>query len=179
METSATVAQPFSSRSCSLEASSTTLRMSLSLPTPEGSIRMRSGWYVSISSARALEKSPTSVQQMQPEFSSVTWMPESFMKPPSMPTSPYSFSSRTTFSPSKAPPRSFLISVVLPAPRKPEIMLTFVILNHLSSSYFFAIRRLKALNACRIAAAAANPVSAPQKSIAMSATLHTLPAACI
>ena len=87
---------------------------------------------MSISSSSARLKSPTSVQQMQPEFNSVIWMPESRMKPLSTPTSPYSFSSSTTFSSPKAPPSSFLISVVLPAPRKPEIILIFVIAYHLS-----------------------------------------------
>ena len=97
---------------------------------------MRSGSYFSISSVSALWKSPTSVQQMQPEFSSVIWMPLSFMKPPSTPTSPYSFSSNTTFSFFSEPPSSFLMSVVLPAPRKPEIMLIFVMLSHLSQCTF-------------------------------------------
>ena len=128
LPTSATVAHPASSISWVLATSSTTRRMSESLPTPEGSIRMRSGWYWSINWPRASVKSPTSVQQMQPLLSSVIWTPVSFMNPPSMPTSPYSFSSSTTFSPSKAPSSSFLISVVLPAPRKPEMILTFVIL---------------------------------------------------
>ena len=36
---------------------------------------------------------------MQPEFISVTSMPASFMKPPSTPISPNSFSMRTSFSP--------------------------------------------------------------------------------
>ena len=40
--------------------------------------------------------------------------------PPSMPISPNSFSIRTTCWPAKASLMSFLISVVLPAPRKPE-----------------------------------------------------------
>ena len=57
---------------------------------------------------------------MQPEFSSFTWMPASRMKPPSMPISPNSFSMSTSFSPPKASWMSFLIRVVLPAPKKPE-----------------------------------------------------------
>jgi len=76
-----------------------------------------------------LPKSPTSEQQMQPEFISVTSMPASFIKPPSMPISPNSFSIRTTFSPESASLSSFLISVVLPAPRKPEKISIFVMVS--------------------------------------------------
>ena len=47
---------------------------------------------------RALVKSPTRVQQMQPEFISVIWTPASCRKPPSMAISPNSFSMRTSFS---------------------------------------------------------------------------------
>ena len=47
----------------------------------------------------AARKSPVRLQQMQPEFISVTSMPASFMKPPSTPISPNSFSMRTSFSP--------------------------------------------------------------------------------
>ena len=47
----------------------------------------------------ALPKSPTSEQQMQPEFISVILMPASCRKPPSMPISPNSFSIRTSFWP--------------------------------------------------------------------------------
>ena len=98
-----------------------------SLPTPEGSIRMRSGWYWEMTCFSAVPKSPTRVQQMQPEFISVIWMPASFKKPPSMPISPNSFSISTRFSPLYASEISFLIRVVLPAPRKPEKMSIFVI----------------------------------------------------
>ena len=64
---------------------------------------------------------------MQPAFSSDTVMPTSFMNPPSMPISPYSFSSSTTFSFFRLPVSSFRISVVFPAPRKPEITLILTI----------------------------------------------------
>ena len=72
---------------------------SLSLPTPDGSIRMRSGSKLSMTCLRAFVKSPTSVQQMQPEFISVISTPASLRKPPSMAISPNSFSIRTSFSP--------------------------------------------------------------------------------
>ena len=64
---------------------------------------------------------------MQPEFISLISMPASFKKPPSMPISPNSFSMRTSFSPFRASSSSFLMRVVLPAPKKPEITFTFVI----------------------------------------------------
>ena len=72
---------------------------SLSLPTPEGSISMRSGAYSSTTFLSALPKSPTRLQQMQPEFISVTSIPASCIKPPSMPISPNSFSMSTSLSP--------------------------------------------------------------------------------
>jgi len=62
-------------------------------------------------------------------------MPDSFRKPPSMPISPNSFSIRTTFWPAKDSLMSFLIRVVLPAPRKPEKISIFVIM--LYASFFF------------------------------------------
>jgi hypothetical protein len=64
---------------------------------------------------------------MQPAFSSLIWMPDSFKKPPSMPISPNSFSMSTTFWPAKDSLMSFLIRVVLPAPRKPEKISILVI----------------------------------------------------
>ena len=70
-----------------------------SFPTPEGSMTMRSGENFSSTSLKALAKSPTSEQQMQPEFISVISMPASLRKPPSTPISPNSFSMSTTFSP--------------------------------------------------------------------------------
>ena len=119
------VAQPeISISGCAALHFSTAFTISLSLPTPLGSMIRRSGLYFSISSSTAFWKSPTRVQQMQPEFSSSTMTPLSLRKEPSTPTSPYSFSSRMIFSPFIASlPSSFLIRVVLPAPRKPEIML--------------------------------------------------------
>ena len=78
---------------------STATMTSLSLPTPEGSMRMRSGWNCSFTSRRALPKSPTREQQMQPEDISEIWIPASFRKPPSMLISPNSFSISTSFSP--------------------------------------------------------------------------------
>ena len=89
-------------------------------------MRMRSGWNRSITSRRALPKSPTREQQMHPEFISEISTPASFRKPPSMPISPNSFSMRTIFSPFRASSRSFLMRVVFPAPKKPEITFTFV-----------------------------------------------------
>ena len=78
---------------------STAVTISESFPTPEGSIRMRSGAKRSTTSRMEARKSPVREQQMQPEFISVTSMPASCMKPPSMPISPNSFSIRTSFSP--------------------------------------------------------------------------------
>ncbi len=106
---------------------STALITSESFPTPDGSITMRSGVNFSSTSANALPKSPTSEQQIHPEFISVTCTPESFKNPPSIPISPNSFSINTSFSPPNASASSFLISVVLPAPKKPEIISIFVI----------------------------------------------------
>ena len=108
--------------------SATALITSESLPTPEGSMMILSGEYFVITSLSAAPKSPTRVQQMQPEFISVISIPASFKKPPSMPISPNSFSISTTFSPPSASFISFLMRVVLPAPRNPEIISIFVIL---------------------------------------------------
>ena len=80
-----------------------------------------------ITSFSAVPKSPTSEQQIHPEFISVMFTPASFKNPPSMPISPNSFSIRTTCCPFNASLRSFLISVVFPAPRKPEIISIFAI----------------------------------------------------
>ena len=92
-------------------------------------MRMRSGWNWASTSFRALLKSPTREQQMQPEDISEIWTPDSFRKPPSMLISPNSFSIRTSFSPGKASASSFLMRVVLPAPRKPETMSIFVMVS--------------------------------------------------
>ena len=108
-------------------AEATALMTSESLPTPEGSITIRSGAYSAATCLRALEKSPTSEQQIHPEFISVIFTPASCKKPPSIPISPNSFSIKTTFSPAYASLISFLISVVFPAPKKPEKMSIFVI----------------------------------------------------
>ena len=92
-------------------------------------MRMRSGWNCSSTSRSALPKSPTKEQQMQPEDISEISTPESFKKPPSMLISPNSFSMSTSFSPWNASARSFLMSVVFPAPKKPEIMSIFVMVS--------------------------------------------------
>ena len=41
---------------------------------------MRSGWYCSTTCCRAVRKSPTREQQMQPAFSSLIWMPAFLQK---------------------------------------------------------------------------------------------------
>ena len=123
---STTVVKPLSISSS--DCTPCTARMtSLSLPTPEGSMRMRSGWNCASTFCSASAKSPTRLQQMQPEFISLICTPESLRKPPSMAISPNSFSISTIFSPVYASAISFLISVVLPAPRKPEKISIFVI----------------------------------------------------
>ena len=106
---------------------STALITSDNLPTPDGSIITRSGEYFSNTSFKATPKSPTNEQQIHPEFISVISTPPSFKKPPSIPISPNSFSISTNFSPLKPSLINFLMSVVLPAPKKPEIMSIFVI----------------------------------------------------
>ena len=98
-----------------------------------GSIKIRSGWNFSMTSCKFLPKSPTKEQQMHPEFISVISIPASFKNPPSMPTSPNSFSIRTIFSPLKTSSIIFLINVVFPAPRKPDIISIFVIVLSLPS----------------------------------------------
>ena len=125
---SATVTKLFSFMSgTSFTVFSTATITSLSLPTPLGSMRMRSGWNCSCTSFSALLKSPTREQQMHPEDISLICTPESFRNPPSMLISPNSFSISTSFSPGKASASSFLIRVVLPAPKNPETMSIFVI----------------------------------------------------
>ena len=110
-------------------ALSTARITSESLPTPDGSITMRSGEKSSTTLMSAFEKSPTSEQQIQPEFISVISTPASARNPPSIPISPNSFSIRTTFSPAYASLISFFISVVFPAPRKPEKISILVIVQ--------------------------------------------------
>jgi len=119
-------------------AFSTALATSESFPTPEGSIMILAGLYFSTTSLRARLKSPTSEQQIQPEFISVILMPASFKNPPSIPISPNSFSMSTTCWPLNDSAISFLISVVFPAPRNPEIMSTFVIFSSFSRILRFA-----------------------------------------
>ena len=118
----------FSSTSMSADTSTTAFTTSDSLPTPDGSMIIRSGLYLVMTSAREAPKSPTREQQIQPEFISRISMPASFKKPPSIPISPNSFSISTTCSPAIASSKSFLMNVVFPAPRKPEIISIFVIL---------------------------------------------------
>ena len=70
-----------------------------SLPTPLGSISTRSGLYSALTFSRASAKSPTRLQQMQPELISRISIPASLRKPPSTAISPNSFSMSTSFSP--------------------------------------------------------------------------------
>ena len=139
-DASATVAAPLITTS-SDSTFSTARSTSESFPTPDGSISMRSGENFSITSFIALPKSPTRLQQIQPEFISVISTPASCKNPPSIPTLPNSFSIRTTFSPLYASFKSFFISVVLPAPRNPEKTSIFVnfIIPFAIRLYFFII----------------------------------------
>ena len=127
----------------------TAVMTSESLPTPEGSMRMRSGAYSVMTFFSAAEKSPTREQQMHPEFSSFTVMPASFIKAPSTPISPNSFSTSTSFSPAYASLISFLIRVVLPAPKNPENISIFTIFSFLLSMARFVLFRL--ISFCKFA----------------------------
>ena len=127
--------------SMSQATSRTAFITSDSLPTPEGSMIIRSGWYLVSTSSRDLPKSPTREQQMQPEFISRISMPDSFRNPPSMPIWPNSFSISTTCSPAMASSSSFLINVVFPAPRKPDMISIFVILIPFFLSVYFVTNR--------------------------------------
>ena len=80
----------------------------------------------------ASSKSPTNEQQIHPEFISLIVIPASFKKDPSIPISPNSFSIKTICSLLKASLINFLIRVVLPAPKKPEIISTLLITYLLS-----------------------------------------------
>ena len=91
---------------------------------------------MSITSFKDFSKSPTSEQQIQPEFISLISIPASFKNPPSIPISPNSFSIRTTCSPLNASFKSFLINVVFPAPKNPEIM---SILVTMTASYYLFV----------------------------------------
>ena len=117
----------FKVTSISDATSITAFMTSDNFPTPDGSMITRSGWYFVKTSSRDWPKSPTREQQIQPEFISRISIPASFKNPPSIPISPNSFSIRTTCSPAMASCSSFLIKVVLPAPRKPEIISILVI----------------------------------------------------
>ena len=88
---------------------------------------IRSGWYVSNTSFNEASKSPTRLQQIHPELISVTSIPALFIKVPSIPISPNSFSIKTICSPGYTSLINFFMNVVLPAPRKPDIISTFVI----------------------------------------------------
>ena len=119
--------------SFSFEKSITDVITSESLPTPDGSIMILSGLNLSITSLKFFAKSPTKVQHIHPEFISVISIPVSFRNPPSIPTSPNSFSISTTFSLLSDSSKSFFISVVFPAPRKPEtisILVTLFVLSY-------------------------------------------------
>jgi branched-subunit amino acid transport protein len=96
----------------------TALTMSDNFPTPEGSIIILSGLYVSTNSLIDASKSPTKEQQIQPALISLILTPASFKKEPSIPISPNSFSIKTTFSfLNFALSNNFLITVVFPAPK--------------------------------------------------------------
>ena len=125
---STTAIRLFISTPASSLTSATAAATSLNLPTPEGSITTRSGLNCSTTCLRERAKSPTSVQQMQPLFISVTSMPAFFMKPLSMPISPNSFSMSTTRWPLYTLAIISLMKVVFPAPRKPDTISTFVII---------------------------------------------------
>ena len=131
---SATVVKLLSFKSCEWMFM-TAFMTSLSLPTPLGSIIILSGAYSFNTFSNAFPKSPTRLQQMQPEFISVTSMPASCMNAPSTPISPNSFSINTSFSPLYASFMSFFMSVVLPAPKNPEKISTLVIFSRLFQYY--------------------------------------------
>ena len=124
---STTATALFKVQSKSPALSATAFITSESLPTPEGSIMILSGAYFVITSLRLEPKSPTSEQHIQPEFISLISIPESLRNAPSIPISPYSFSISTIFSLFKPSDRSFLMSVVLPAPKNPDTISIFVI----------------------------------------------------
>ena len=123
---STTTARQFTERLSDLTAF-TARTTSESLPTPDGSIIILSGESSRSTFASASVKSPTSEQQIQPEFISVISIPASLRKPPSIPISPNSFSIRTTRSSEYASFISFFIRVVFPAPKNPEYISTLII----------------------------------------------------
>ena len=127
-EESATVMKLSSSSPASSLTFSTAVITSDNLPTPDGSIIITSGEYSADTFLSASPKSPTREQQMHPEFISLICTPASLRKPPSIPISPNSFSIRTTFCPLYISSSNFLIKVVFPAPKKPEIIVTLLII---------------------------------------------------
>ena len=133
--TTATAVFSFTSfiSSFSSSISATALMTSDNLPTPEGSIKIRSGLYVAITSFKEVPKSPTNEQQIHPEFISLISIPDSFKNPPSIPISPNSFSINTTCSPTRASFNIFWIKVVFPAPKNPDTISILVISNALPS----------------------------------------------
>ena len=82
---------------------------------------------MSITSFIDVEKSPTNEQQIHPALISFIWIPDSFKNEPSIPISPNSFSINTTFSFFNTVSKIFLIKVVFPAPKKPEIISILII----------------------------------------------------
>ena len=136
MLASTTAVALFNVTSAFVATSSTAFLTSESFPTPDGSIKIRSGWYFSNTSCKDAPKSPTKEQQIHPEFISFISMPASFKKPPSIPICPNSFSIKTTCSPFNDSFNNFLIRVVFPAPKKPETISIFVILYTFLSSLF-------------------------------------------
>ena len=142
LEASTTVTALFNVTSTVAATSRTAFITSDNFPTPEGSIITLSGLYFVSTSSRDLPKSPTREQQIHPEFISRISIPESFRNPPSMPISPNSFSISTTCSPAMASSKSFLINVVFPAPKKPEMISIFVIIFSLLSNALFCHKLL-------------------------------------
>ena len=126
---STTTTELFNVTPTSSFTSATAFFTSDSLPTPDGSMMIRSGWYFVNTSFKDAPKSPTREQQIQPLFISRISTPASCKKPPSIPISPNSFSMSTICSPENASFSNFLIKVVLPAPRKPLTISIFVILS--------------------------------------------------
>ena len=113
------------------------LIISDNFPTPDGSIIIRSGLYVSITSNKDFSKSPTNEQHIHPEFISLISIPASFKNPLSTPISPNSFSINTTFSQANTSLINFLIKVVLPAPKNPDMISIFIIFS--SNFLYFSI----------------------------------------
>ena len=103
---------------------------SLNLPTPLGSIKIRSGLKRSITSFNDDAKSPARLQQMHPCDNSLISIFASAKKSLSTLTSPNSFSISTNFSFVIFVFNNRLIKVVFPAPKKPETIsiLTYIFL---------------------------------------------------